>query len=158
MDALALKPLKLDRSAYFRLLVKIRLRRNGWLYALLIAMGLYYLFTWTGEPFHAFITALCFGWPLFMVAWIYVWTGRKDNRVIYEERSFVLDEQKMVAATPAGGRSEVPWTYVQRMVEIDGRYLLYISAGQMIVLDKAAFPDRAAEERFIAWLKHVKRK
>lgn len=155
MDAIALKPIKLDRSAYFRLLVKIRLRRNGWLYGLLIAMGLFYLITWNGQPFHAFITLLCFGWPLLMLAWFYVWTWRKDNQVIYEERSFLLDEQKLMATTPGGGRSEIPWSYVQRMVEVDGRYLLYISAGQMIILDKAAFPDGAAEQRFLGWVKKV---
>jgi hypothetical protein len=37
-------------------------------------------------------------------------------------------------------------------VEIDGRYLLYISAGQMLIMDKAAFPDAAGEVQFRQWL------
>ncbi|MEX1133033.1 MAG: YcxB family protein [Flavobacteriales bacterium] len=152
METICLKPIRLTRSAYFRLLVKIRLRKTGWLYALLLVMGFFYLVKWSGEPLHMFITILCFGWPLFMLAWFYVWTGRKDNRNIYEERYFVLDEEKAVGTTPGGVRSEIPWSYVQRVVEVDGRYLLYISAGQMLILDKLAFPDKDSEARFLSWV------
>jgi hypothetical protein len=37
-------------------------------------------------------------------------------------------------------------------MEIDGRHLLYLTAGQMIILDKSAFPDAEAEQRFLVWL------
>jgi hypothetical protein len=39
---------------------------------------------------------------------------------------------------------------------IDDRYLLYISAGQMIIIDREAFPDAAAEQRFCQWMAAVK--
>ena len=152
MDTIRLKPMRLTRAAYFRLLVKIRLRTIGWLYGLMLVLGLFYLINWSGEPLHMVITMLCLGWPVFMLAWFYAWTGRKDNRGIYEERCFVLDQEKAVGTTPGGGRSETPWSYVQRMVDLDDRYLLYITAGQMLIFDKAAFPDKDSEVRFLSWL------
>jgi len=152
MDSITLKPMSLDRQAYFRLLVKIKLRKSGWLYGLLIAMGLFYLFTWNGEPLHTFITVFSFVWPLVMLVWFYVWTGRSDNARIYEERRFTIDAEKIIGTTPTGARGEIPWSHVVRVMEIDGRYLLYISAGQMLILDKAAFPDAASEAQFREWL------
>lgn len=89
---------------------------------------------------------------------LYHWAYRKDNDRLFEERSFLLNEQHLVGTTSRGGRSEIPWSSMQRMVEIDGRYLLYLSAGQMIIMDKAAFPDRSLEERFLFWVKDIQRK
>ncbi len=152
MDSITLKPMRLTRQAYFRLLVKIKLRKSGWLYGVLIALGVLYLFTWNGEPLHTFFTVFIFAWPLVMLVWFYVWTGRSDNSRIYEERHFTIDAERIIGITPSGARGEIPWSHVVRVLEIDGRYLLYISAGQMLILDKAAFPDAASEARFRLWL------
>jgi len=151
-EAITLHPMQLTPMSYFRLLVRLKLRKSGWLYGLLILMGLFYLYTWDGEPLHTFITVFSLAWPLIMLVWLYAWAHRKDNKRIFEERRFVLDPEKLVGTTPGGGRSEIPWSYIQRTTEIDGRYLLYLTAGQMIILDKAAFPDAEAEQRFLGWL------
>lgn len=152
MDPITLAPIRLTQPAYLRLLVKLQLRKSGWMYLLLLVMGGLLVGLYDGDPFHVFLICFSFGWPFLMAIWLYVWSRRKDNQRVYEERRFVLDEEKLVGTTPGGGRSEIPWSYVQRMVEVDGRYLLYISAGQMIILDKAAFPDGAVEQRFLGWV------
>ena len=158
MDPITLAPIRLTQPAYFRLLVKLQLRKSGWIYLLLLVMGGLLLSLYDGEPFHLFLICFSFGWPFLMAAWLFAWSRRKDNQRVYEERHFVLDEEKMVGTTPGGGRSEIPWSYVQRMVEVDGRYLLYISAGQMIILDKDAFPDEAATQRFLGWVRKALKK
>lgn len=158
MDPIALAPIRLTQPAYFRLLVKLQLRKSGWMYLLLLVMGGLLLSLYDGEPFHLFLICFSFGWPFLMAIWLYAWSHRKDNQRIYEERRFVLDAEKLVGTSPGGGRSEIPWSYVQRMVEVDGRYLLYISAGQMVILDKAAFPDGAAERRFLGWVRKAVKK
>lgn len=152
METITLAPQRLTRPAYFRLLVKIKLRKSGWLYGLLLAMGLVYLFTWSGEPLHTFITVFSFVWPLVMLVWFYVWTGRSDNARIYEERRFTIDADRITGTTPSGARGEIPWSHVVRVMEIDARYLLYISAGQMLIMDKSAFPDSNAEAQFRQWM------
>jgi hypothetical protein len=158
MDPITLAPIRLTQLEYFRLLVKLQLRKSGWMYLLLLVMGGLLWIRYDGEPFHLFLICFSFGLPFVMAIRLYAWSRRKDNQRVYEERSFVLDEEKLVGTTPGGGRSEIPWSYVQRMVEVDGRYLLYISAGQMVILDKAAFPDGAAEQRFLAWVRNAVKK
>ncbi len=158
MDPITLAPIRLTQPAYFRLLVKLQLRKSGWMYLLLLVMGGLLWSLYDGEPFHLFLICFSFGWPVLMAIWLYAWSRRKDNQRVYEERRFVLDEEKLVGTTPGGGRSEIPWSYVQRMVEVDGRYLLYFSAGQMVILDKAAFPDSAGEQRFLGWVRKAVKK
>jgi hypothetical protein len=156
MDAIVLRPMRLTRKAYFRLLVLLRIRKAGWLYATLLVTGLFLLIVAGNNPLLIFAGMFNLLWPLVMLAWLYVWTCRKDNEGIYEERNFVLDPDKLLGTTPGGACSEVPWSYIKRLVMIDDRYLLYISAGQMIIIDREAFPDAAAEQRFRQWMAAVK--
>ena len=152
MDQIHLKPMRLTRKAYFRVMVLLKVRKDGWLYVALIAMGLFLLVTVKDDHMQFFIALVAFAWPLFVLVWFYAWAHRKDNVRMYEERIFVLYPDKLVGTTPGGGRSELPWSYMQRVVEVDGRILLYISAGQMVILDRSSFPDRDAEQRFRQWL------
>jgi hypothetical protein len=154
MDTIELAPMRLTRSAFFRLLVMLRARKSGWIYALFLLVGILSLIY--GPQEQAPLGLLLIVLPFIMLAVLLHWAIRKDNQHVYEERSFVLDEEKLIGITAGGGRSEVPWSYVKRLVEIDGRYLLYISAGQMIILDKVAFPDKASEERFLYWVNKVR--
>lgn len=150
MEPITLAPMRLSRPAYFRLLVMIWVRKTGWLYGLFILVGFYAVVL--GSAGLAVYGLLLFALPLVRLGVLYSWTLRKDNARIYEERQFTMDAERIIGTTPSGARAEVPWSHVVRVVEIDGRYLLYITAGQMLILDKAAFPDAAAEARFRQWL------
>lgn len=153
METIELAPMRLTRSAFFRLIVMLRVRKSGWIYAVFLLVGI--VSVAYGPKEQALLGLLLIALPFIMLAVLWHWAIRKDNQHVYEERRFVLDEEKLLGITAGGGRSEVPWNYVKRLVEIDGRYLLYISAGQMIILDKLAFPDRASEERFLSWVNKV---
>jgi hypothetical protein len=150
MGSITLKPMRLTRQAYFRLLVKLWARRFGWVYGLFLLVGLYAILL--GSPVLAVYGALLLALPLIRLVLLYAWSRRGDNARIYEERHFTITGEKIVGTTPSGSRAEIPWSHVVRVMEIDGRYLLYISAGQMLILDKAAFPDAASEDRFRQWL------
>jgi hypothetical protein len=150
METITLAPMRLTRPAYLRLLVLIWVRKTGWLYGLFILVGCYAVVL--GSAGLAVYGLLLFALPLIRLGVLYAWTLRKDNARIYEERHFTINEERIIGTTPSGGRGEIPWSHVVRVLEIDGRYLLYISAGQMLILDKAAFPDAAAEARFRQWL------
>jgi hypothetical protein len=157
MASIELSPVRLSRQSYFRLLLALQWRKSGWLHALCLLLGGLLWIGYDGEPLHLFLISACLGWPVVMVVWLFAWTRRKDNQRIYEERWFVLDEQKLLGTTPGGGRSEIPWSYVQRTMEIDGHLLLFLSAGQMIILDRSAFPDAASEQRLRSWIAAAKR-
>jgi hypothetical protein len=150
MEVIQLNPMRLTRSAYFRLMVKIWLHKMAWIYAFFMVVGLFALFAWHGAELYGFILLSL---PLTRLAVLLWWVLHKDNRSVYEERSFAINGEKIIGTTPSGSRGEIPWSHVVRVLEIDDRYLLYISAGQMIILDKSAFPDRAAEEHFLSWVK-----
>lgn len=148
--SITLAPQRLTRRAYFRLLVKIWARKAIWLYVPYVLIGLYALLI--GPPGLAPYGALLLALPLLRIGMLYAWSARKDNARIYEERHFTINEERIIGTTPSGAGGEVPWSHVVRVLEIDGRYLLYISAGQMLIMDKAAFPNAAAEARFRQWL------
>lgn len=152
MEAITLETIHLSRKSYFRLLMLIKLRKNGWLYGVMIMMGLFLLFTAGTDRVQFFIALFALVWPFVTVLWFYVWTQRKDNARVFDERTFVLYPDKLVGTTAGGSLSEIPWSYFQRVVEIDGRILLYLTAGQMVILERSAFPDTAAEQRFREWL------
>lgn len=149
--------MRLTRKDYFRLLVLLRIRKAGWLYAALLVMGVFLFIVAGDNPLLVYIGLFNLLWPFVVLTWIYVYTLRKDNEVVYEERRMVIHPEKLIGTTPGGASSEVPWSYIKRVVIIDGRYLLYISAGQMIIIDKEAFPDISAEERFRQYLPAVER-
>lgn len=149
MDAIQLHPMRLSKAAFFRLLVKLWLRKLGWLYGVFVLVGLFGLFVLDGVSHLALILLAL---PLVRLAVLAWWTLNKDNRSFFEERNMTLDEQRIVTTTSSGARAEFPWSSVVRLRAIDGRYLLYLSAGQMLIVDKAAFPDQASEERFLGWL------
>ena len=64
MDPITLDPIRLTQPAYFRLLVKLQLRKSGWMYLLLLVMGGLLLSLYDGEPFHLFLICFSFGWPV----------------------------------------------------------------------------------------------
>lgn len=152
MEPITLEPTRLTRKSYFRLLMLIKLRKTGWLYGMMVVMGLFLLFTAGTDRVQLFIALFALVWPFVVVLWFYVWTQRKDNARVYDERTFVLYPDKLVGTTLGGSLSEIPWSFFQRVVEIDGRILLYLTAGQMVILERSAFPDTAAEQRFREWL------
>ncbi len=154
MDTIELQPFRITSRAFFLLLVKLRLRRFGWLYGCFLLIGMFTLIT----KIDVLLGLLLISFPLIMLGVLYYWAFRKDSRQLLEERRFLLNEHQLEVITSGGARSELPWSYIQYIVEINGHYLLYLSVGQMILIDKVAFPDRSSEERFLFWVKDIKRK
>lgn len=152
MERIELFVPKIDPWAYFVLLVKLRLRRFGWLYGIFCFIGLFQLTSSVANPEMDHLGILLLSFPLIMAAFLCYWAYRKDNHSMLEERHFVIDQEKLVGTGRSGSRGEIPWSSIQRVVEIDDKFLLYISADQMIILPKSVFDDQGMLDQFRSWL------
>ena len=152
MEAITLAPSRLTPWRYFGIIAVLRLRRTWWALAVCLVGGVY-LLTRTDAD----LTIRALGWfgvgyPLIVYVYILVWCYLPKNRVVYEERRTEMNAERLLVDTEKGARSEVPWSYVRRVQETAGQFLLHIGAGRMILLPKASF--RSAEDiaTFKRWI------
>ncbi|MCB0767781.1 MAG: YcxB family protein [Flavobacteriales bacterium] len=157
MERIELSVDRIEPWQYFKLLVKLRLRRVGWLYALFCAIGLFQLTSSSMDHSVDHLGFLLLSLPLVMVGVLWYWAYRMDNRAMLEARHFTLDPDKLVGTTQDGSRGEIPWNRIQRVLEIDAKVLLYVSAGQMIILPRSAFLDIADLTRVKSWVQASKK-
>ena len=105
-----------------------------------------------GSAFAAFMMGFALVYPVVLYAWLFIWCHLPRNRMIYEERTAELNAEGLKVVAANGARSEVPWSYVRKVEEIVGYFLLHIGAGRMILLEKAGFPGEADIVTFKGWL------
>ncbi|WKZ65196.1 MAG: hypothetical protein QY325_10535 [Flavobacteriales bacterium] len=150
MDAITLKPMRLTRSVYPWLLMKAWLRKAWWLHAVFVGVGACAFLSAAGAlRFHGLVL---FSLPVIRMVVLAAWASRKDNQQVNEERRFTVDADRFVGTTSSGARSEVPWSYVVRVSELDRLCQRCTSAGRMPIPAKPDLSGTDAVERFRRWI------
>lgn len=151
-DAILLKPLKLTPARYFRVVAAIRFKRGWAMLLFILSAGVFFLFNQDGSAFTFFMAGFGLGYPFVLLIWLFVWCRLPRNRLIYEERTAELNTEGVKVVAANGARSEVPWSYVQKMEELAGYFLLHIGAGRLILLERVGFPNEESIATFKGWL------
>lgn len=154
MNAVApihLKPFALTPKEYLEVLIRLRTGKVGWLYALMPIAGLILLMGSGGNSFVQLLALVNLLYPFVILLLLYRFTRLKANRTVYETRSVYFDADGMTITTEGGAKSEVPWKYVTDRRELKRWYILYVTAGSFVFLDRSTFPDKDTETMFRTW-------
>jgi hypothetical protein len=96
-----------------------------------------------------------FGYPVFIVAYLYYWVRSKDNNQIYQERKFTFFDDYMMVETQNGAKTEFPYSEIHNVIERKNVFLIYISKTQFFYIPKNVFKSDIDFEGFIQKIKRI---
>lgn len=101
------------------------------------------------ETFALAFVVFLIGYPLLTVLVLFLWTHQRSNQIHYGRRTLAFDRYELIAEHENGFKMHLPVSMIERVVKRKSYWLLYISAGQFIYVDRKAFTrveDRRAFE------------
>lgn len=138
-------PYELSAGRYFRILLEQRARRVLLLYLLMVLV----VFTLPRDETFAFAFAVfLIGYPLLTVLVLFWWTHQRANQIYYGRRTMAFDQYELISEHENGFKMHVPVSMIDRVVQRKSYWLLYLSAGQFIYVDRAAFASVEDRQAF----------
>lgn len=156
-EIITLAPITLTRAEFFSLLMRLRVRGQLWLYAMMMMLGLLILIAFHHRQLMLLLGLVHLTYPLLIAGLVYRHTRLASNRGVHEERRYELHPTGMKWRMAGGADGNLPWSYVTRWVELAEYHVLYVGPSSFIFLRKSAFPMGDAEDKFRGWLSEVKK-
>lgn len=135
------KKIKLSASDYFKILMKLYIRKRGWLFATLLLFVISIPLRQTKSDLDIFLLFLIVLYPLAIVIQHWSFAHSQLNRIFHLERFFEVYEDKITGHLEDGTNNEIPIKYFIKHIELKKYYILYISKNQFITIPKHSFKD-----------------
>jgi len=132
-------PFELSAGRYFRILLEQRTRRLILLYLLMILVVFTLPRTSGDETFAFAFIVFLIGYPLLTVLVLFWWAHQRSNQIHFGRRTLAFDPYEIISEHENGFKMHLPVSMIERVVKRKSYWLLYLSAGQFIYIDKAAF-------------------
>jgi hypothetical protein len=137
-------------KTYFNIVLKTRIKKRGWLYGLIILLGLIHLYLYLINDVESSIVwaIFCFLYPLFIYIYLYRFSYSKDQREFLDEKQLFFDAEKIKIVENDGGQGEFPYSRINRVKTEKDFWMLYISKSQFIYVPKNIFYTEADCKEF----------
>lgn len=100
------------------------------------------------ETFAFAFVVFLIGYPLLTVIVLFWWTHQRSNQIYYGHRTLAFDRYELISEHENGFKMHVPVSMIERVVKRRSYWLLYLSAGQFIYVDRAAFASAEDQKAF----------
>lgn len=142
------KKFQLTKKEYFMFLVRLELKRRGWLFLFMWMFSAFVLFTGKKDSFSIFIIVVGFMYPVLTIYKYWIFANSKDNKIIFYERQHEIFSDRIISGMGEISNSTVPMQNFVKVFELNDLYLLYYTKGQAIFLPKRIFETQEDENWF----------
>jgi hypothetical protein len=118
------KKFQLTKKEYFMFLVRLELKRRGWLFAFMWVFSAFVLFTGKKDSVSVFIIVVGFMYPLLKIYKYWLFANSKDNKVIFYERQHEIFSDRINSGMGKISKSTVPMQNFVKVFELNDLYLL----------------------------------
>lgn len=129
-------------------LVRLELKRRGWLFAFMWMFSAVVLFIGKKDSFSVFIIVVGFIYPVLTIYKYWSFANSNENKIIFNERQHEIFPDKIVSRIGEISESTIPVQNLIKVFELKDLYLLYISKGQSFFLPKRIFETPEDENWF----------
>lgn len=142
------KKFQLTKKEYFMFLVRLELKRRGWLFAFMWMFSTFVLFTGKKDSLSFFIIIVGFIYPILTIYKYWSFANSNENKIIFNERQHEIFPDKIVSRMGEISESTIPVQNFIKVFELKDLYLLYISKGQSLFFPKRIFETTEDENWF----------
>jgi len=142
------KKFQLTKKEYFMFLVRLELKRRGWLFAFMWIFSTLVLFTGKKDSFSVFIIVVGFMYPVLTIYKYWSFANSKDNKIIFKERQYEIFPDRIISRMGEISEGTIDVQNFIKVFELKDLYLLYISKGQTFFLPKRVFETQEDENWF----------
>ena len=142
------KKFQLNKKEYFMFLVRLELKRRGWLFAFIWIFSTLVLFTGKKDSFSIFIIVVGFTYPVLTIYKYWNFANSKDNKIIFYERQHEIFSDRIISGMGEISNSTIPMQNFIKVFELKDLYLLFLSKGQTLFLPKRIFETPEDENWF----------
>ena len=146
------KPFKQSKEEYFKLILKVQIKKKWWIILLVIILSIYNSLMNEGEPgYIIWIFA-----PVILILVYYIQIRRfafsNKNKIFFTERKLFFNNKIMRFNLDSGIIDEVPYNNVIEVKSEEKYWMAYISKGQFIYIPKNIFYTNDDFEHFQEYL------
>jgi hypothetical protein len=143
-------PFILKPKTYFKILLKTRLQKQGWIYGLLTVVGLLHLYWYfTNNTYGNLVWAvLCFTIPLFVIVYLYRFSVSDINKDFLSEKQLFFDTSNFKLVDKLGNEGVFTFKDIQFVKETPEYWLLYLGKTQFFYIPKNIFKTNQDKQKF----------
>jgi hypothetical protein len=142
------KKFQLTKNEYLMFLIRLELKRRGWLFAFMLMFSIAILFTGKKDSLTVFIIVVGFTYPLLTIFKYWRFANSKENKIIFKERQHEIFQDRIITQMGEISNSTIPVENFIKVFELKNLYLLYIMKGQSLFLPKRIFETPEDENWF----------
>lgn len=146
------KTYSLTQKEYMKILMLKRFRKSWWLYLLMFLIGFIHIKDFGTNTFSTFVCIFSFIYPLLVFTYLYFWSKSKDHEPVFAEVNLFFDD-KYLYFKSNNNESKVAPNSIQKIIEHNKHWLLYISKGQFIHVPKHIFYNESDFKLFTTLIK-----
>lgn len=142
------KKFQLTKKEYFMFLVRLELKRRGWLFAFMWIFSAFVLFTGKKDSFSIFIVVVGFMYPVLTIYKYWNFANSKENKIIFKERQYEVLSDRIICHMGEISEGTINNQNFIKVFDLKDLYLLYISKGQCFYFPKRIFETKEDENWF----------
>ena len=143
------KRVKLTPRELFLILILQYLKKRWWLFAWILILAIIMLgLDGIGDSFKIFFILFTITCPILIVIQFWMHVVSKDNKIMFLERHYEIDNEKINGIIDQDTYSPVKLDYFIKVDFIRKTYLLYIAKNQFIYIPANSFESDADREWF----------
>jgi hypothetical protein len=149
------KAFSISPTEYFKIVLTKRFKKSWLVYLIMIASAIFGLFLPEKDKVLILLIVVGFGYPVFIIVYLYFWVRSSENNQIYQERKFTFFDDKLMVETQNGAKTEFPYSEIVSVREKNNIFLIYITKSQFFYVPKNAFKSDLDFEGFIQKIKKI---
>lgn len=135
-------------AMYFKIVAKTRLKRYWWLYLGCFLIACMFLPDFGAKDLATFMVIMGFFYPPFLFVYLYFWTTSSKNKAVFVKKQLTINNEKILATLVDNINNEIPFSYIQNVIETNEYWLLYVTASQFLYIPKTVFRTTADLNKF----------
>ncbi|WP_125723154.1 YcxB family protein [Flavobacterium ustbae] len=142
------KKFQLTKKEYFSFIIRILLKKIGWLFALMILISISLIFKDNKNYTENSIMVFGFFFPIVLLFQYWRFANSKENAIILKERQFEIFPDKILYQMGEVSEGTIDVENFIKTFELKDLYLIYISKGQCFYFPKRIFESKQDENWF----------
>jgi hypothetical protein len=132
------------KQSLFRLLLMRYFQKKWWLYALILACGIFSIPVTTDHDYYMGVALIACGVILPLVVCYRFWNGisSPENKVLYLPRYYEFDQENIRIFHEDGSTSSTKTSTFVKWEFFKGQYLLYMTKTQYLLIPASAFKSQ----------------
>lgn len=146
------KPYNLTQEIYTRIVIKKRIKKSWWLFALMLLLSFVNLSKFGKDNMSTFMVIFGFTYPFITFIYLYFWSRSKNNNMLFEIMDMSFDNSNLHFKR-TGNESKIPALNISKVVSEKEFWMLYIQQGNFIYVPKDIFYSKNDLDSFTQLLK-----